>query len=113
MGRKHTPKGQIVLQKVVKLKAVDAALPSGASPEDFAAKFKEMYPEDWVNILRRYETHERQTPRGKGHPMPEPSVSVEYGEALHQNEERIACRPETASFICPRPTKNCRNRSHS
>ena len=73
MGRKHSPKGQIVLKKAEKLEAVSAALPTGASPEDFAAKFQEMYPEDWGKIMRRYKAHERQTPRGKGHPMPQPT----------------------------------------
>ena len=73
MGRKHSPKGQIVLKKAEKLGAVNAALPTGSSPEDFVAKFQEMYPEDWSNITRRYKTHERNTPPGKGHPMPEPT----------------------------------------
>jgi len=73
VGRTHTPKGQIVLKKTEKLNAVKAALPSGASPEDFAAKFQEMFPEDWDNIKRRYKMHERLTPQGKTHPMPEPT----------------------------------------
>ena len=72
MGRKHTPKGQVVLKKAEKLQSVDAALPSGASAEDFVAKFQEMFPDDWGRIVRRYEAHERQTAPGKGHPMPEP-----------------------------------------
>jgi hypothetical protein len=63
-----------VLKKAEKLAAVDAALPEGSSPEDFAAKFQEMYPEDWGKITRRYKAHERHTPRGKGHPMPEPAT---------------------------------------
>ncbi len=74
MGRKHSPKGQIVLKKTEKLKAVNASLPPGSSPDDFAAKFQEMYPEDWGKIVRRYQAHERQTKKGKGHPMPEPKT---------------------------------------
>lgn len=73
MGRKHSPKGQIVLKKTEKLEAVNAVLPAGSSPENFVAKFQEMYPEDWNNITRRYKAHEHHTPRGKGHPMPEPT----------------------------------------
>jgi hypothetical protein len=46
MGRKHSPKGQIVLKKTEKLEAVRAALPSGSSPEEITVKFQEMYPED-------------------------------------------------------------------
>lgn len=72
MGRKHSPKGQIVLKKGVKLRAVEATLPPGFSWEDFAAKFQEMYPDDWERIVRRYQAHERRTQPGKGHPMPEP-----------------------------------------
>lgn len=72
MGRKHSPKGQIVLKKAEKLEAIKAALPTGSSPEDFAAKFQEMYPEDWDKITRRYKAHERQNTKGQGHPMPEP-----------------------------------------
>jgi hypothetical protein len=72
VGRKHSPKGQIVLKKAEKLKAVRAALPPGSPPEDFVAKFQELYPEDWGKINRRYQAHERQNAKGKGHPMPEP-----------------------------------------
>jgi len=72
MGRKHSPKGQIVLKKAEKLSAVKAALPGGATAEDFASKFQEMYPQDWDRINGRYKQHEGGTPRGKSHPMPEP-----------------------------------------
>jgi hypothetical protein len=72
VGRKAVPKGQVVLKKGEKLRAVGAALPSGASAEDFAAKFRELYPKDWDNIVSRYKTHERLTKPGKSHPMPEP-----------------------------------------
>ncbi len=74
MGRARVPKGQIVLKKAEKLKAVDEALPSGSSAEDFAAKFKELYPKDWANIVSRYRAHERLTKPGKSHPMPEPDT---------------------------------------
>jgi hypothetical protein len=60
VARKHSPKGQIVLKKAEKLEAVHAALPAGSSPEDFVAKFQEMYPEDWSEIIRRYKAHQRQ-----------------------------------------------------
>jgi hypothetical protein len=73
VGRQHSPKGQIVLKKTEKLEAVNAALPTGSSPEEFVAKFQEMYPEDWSKITNRYRAHESHTPRGKSHPMPEPT----------------------------------------
>jgi hypothetical protein len=62
VGRRHSPKGQIVLKKAEKLEAVNAALPTGSSPENFVSKFQEMYPEDWDKITRRYMAHERHTP---------------------------------------------------
>ena len=72
MGRK----GYVVLKKAEKLEAVDAALPSGSSPEDYITKFRGLYPEDWDNIVRKYNEHERRTPAGKSHPMPEPKQYV-------------------------------------
>jgi len=72
MGRQHSPKGQIVLKKSEKLKAVGAALPAGSTASAFAAEFKKMYPKDWENIVHRYNQHQRQTKPGKTHPMAEP-----------------------------------------
>src|SRR5262249_48206961 len=37
------------------------------------AKFKELYPEDWQSLVYRYKEHERHPPKGKSHPMPEPT----------------------------------------
>jgi hypothetical protein len=48
------------LKKAETLEAVVAALPSGSSPED------------WSKINRRYQAHERQNTKGKGHPMSAP-----------------------------------------
>lgn len=69
---KHSPKGQIVRKKEQKLETVYAAMPPESSIEAFAVKFKELYPDDWNSIVHRYAEHQRQTPQGKHHPMPEP-----------------------------------------
>lgn len=74
MGRTHSPKGQVVLNKKQKLKAVDEALPKDATLQTIVAKFKEMYPGDWDRIAARYKEHERKTKPGKSHPMPEPET---------------------------------------
>jgi hypothetical protein len=74
VGRTHSPKGQVVLKKEQKLKAVDEALPTGSTPQTIAAKFKEMYPDDWKRIAARHKEHERKTKPGKSHPMPEPET---------------------------------------
>lgn len=71
MGRTQLPKGQIVLKKKEKLEAVKAAMPFKYAPEDFAAKFQEMYPKDWDNIVRRFQAHEDKS-SGEGHPMAQP-----------------------------------------
>ena len=70
---KHSTKGQIVLKRDRKLEVVYRAMPPQSSIEDHMAKFKEMYPEDWNSLVYRYKEHERQTPEGKPHPMPEPT----------------------------------------
>ena len=72
MGRTHSPKGQVVRKKEMKLEAVFAAMPRESSFEDYAEKFKEMYPADWDNIVHTYMQHERRTLPGKHHPMPKP-----------------------------------------
>jgi hypothetical protein len=71
MGRTAVPKGQVFLKKKEKFEAVKAIMRPGFSPEDFAAKFQEMYPDDWQKIITRYEAHERAS-KGKSHPMAEP-----------------------------------------
>jgi len=71
VATRHAPKGQVFLKKDEKLKTVVAAMPLKFSDEDFVAKFQEMYPEDWIKIVRRYEAHERSTRPGRSHPMPE------------------------------------------
>src|SRR5215475_8368552 len=70
---KHSPKGQIVLKRDRKLEGVYRAMPPQSSLEEHLAKFKELYPEDWQSLVYRYKEHERHTPKGKPHPMPEPT----------------------------------------
>jgi hypothetical protein len=70
---KHSPKGQIVLKRDRKLEAVYRAMPPQSSIEEHMAKFKELYPEDWQSLVYRYKEHERHTPKGKPHLMPEPT----------------------------------------
>jgi len=70
---KHSTKGQIVLKRDRKLEVVYRAMPPQSSIEEHMAKFKELYPEDWNSLVYRYTERERQTPKGKPHPMPEPT----------------------------------------
>src|SRR6266852_3558695 len=70
---KHSTKGQIVLKRDRKLEVVYRTMPPQSSIEDHMAKFKELYPEDWHSLVYRYKEHERHTPAGKPHPMPEPT----------------------------------------
>jgi len=76
---KHSTKGQIVLKRDRKLEGVYRAMPPQSSIEEHMAKFKEMYPEDWQSLMYRYKEHERHTPEGQPHPMPEPTQSDSPG----------------------------------
>jgi hypothetical protein len=71
VGRTQIPSGQIFLKKKEKFEAVKAEMRRGFSPEDFAAKFQETYPDDWNKIIAGYEAHERAA-KGKPHPMAQP-----------------------------------------
>jgi len=70
---KHSTKGQIVLKRDRKLEVVYRAMPPQSSIEEHMAKFTELYPEDWQSLVYRSKEHERHTPKGKPHPMPEPT----------------------------------------
>ena len=70
---KHSTKGQIVLKRDRKLEVVYRAMPPQSSIEEHLAKFTELYPEDWQSLVYRSKEHERHTPKGKPHPMPEPT----------------------------------------
>jgi len=70
--RGDTVARQVFLKKKEKLAAVAAALPNAPTEAQVVAKFKEMFPEDWLKIRQRYAQHERAIKPGKNHPMPEP-----------------------------------------
>src|SRR5262245_17686045 len=70
---KHATKGQIVLKRDRKLEVVYRAMPPQSAIEEHLAKFKELYPEDWQSLVYRSREHERHPPKGKPHPMPEPT----------------------------------------
>ena len=70
---KHATKGHRVLKRDRKLEGVYRAMPPQSSIAEHMAKFKEMYPEDWQSLVYRYKEHERHTPEGQPHPMPEPT----------------------------------------
>src|SRR5258708_3241542 len=70
---KHSTKGQIILKRDRKLEVVYRAMPPQSSLEEHMAKFKEMYPEHWQSLVYRYKEHERHTPEGQPHSMPEPT----------------------------------------
>jgi hypothetical protein len=72
MGREHSPKGQVVLKKDEKLDAAVAALPADSKADAIAAKFRELYPDDWGRIVSRYNKHKKISKPGKRIPMPPP-----------------------------------------
>jgi hypothetical protein len=72
MGRQRVSKGKIIQKKDQKVIEVLMTLPSDVSGDDFVSKFREVFPEDWKKVQKRYDEHERLTPKGKSHPMAHP-----------------------------------------
>src|SRR5208337_628024 len=72
MGRKHGPKGAVVPAKEKKFDEILLHLPETFTIEEAAARFKQMFPEDWDRIEKRFSQHEHLAKPGKGHPMPPP-----------------------------------------
>ncbi len=87
MSRQRVPKGQIFLKKEEKVSATIDALESPYTEMQFVEKFKELYPDDWEKIVKRYNAHERLTPTGKSHPMPNPT---QYLINAYKNQKRKA-----------------------
>ena len=72
MGRQQVSKGKIIQKKDQKVIMVLMTLPSDMSGDDFVSKFREVFPEDWKKVQKRYNEHQRLTPKGKSHPMAHP-----------------------------------------
>ena len=98
MNRKRVPKGQIFLKKEEKISATMAALDKPHSELQFVEKFKELYPGDWEKIVKRFNAHERLTPEGKGHPMPNPTQYLinAYKNQKRKDREAVAKVPAQA-----------------
>jgi hypothetical protein len=92
---KHSTKGQIVLKRDRKLERVYRAMPPQSSIEEHLAKFKEMYPEDWQRLVYRYTEHERHTPAGQPHPMPEPTQHLlTMVKHYYHKTNKVVARPK-------------------
>ncbi len=108
MGRQRVPKGKIFLKKDEKIIAVLLTLKPDVSGDDFVQKFKEMYPEDWMKVVKRYQAHERLTPKGKSHPMPKPhqymlnasqKIRELYSKGKDLNELHIEINTPKPKFV--------------
>ena len=60
----------VITKKDEKIAATVEQLEGSRSPDDFVAKFKELYPKDWAKIEKSYRDHERKTKPGKSHLLP-------------------------------------------
>lgn len=85
MSRKRVPKGQVFLKKEEKVSVTISALDTAHTEMQFVEKFKELYPDDWLKIVNRYNAHERLTGEGKSHPMPNPT---QYLVNMYKNQKR-------------------------
>ncbi|MFB2537671.1 MULTISPECIES: hypothetical protein [unclassified Acinetobacter] len=72
MGGQRVPKSKIFLKAEEKIIRTLLILDKKCSDEEILDKFKELFPDDWMKIVKRYEAHERITPIGESHPMPPP-----------------------------------------
>lgn len=72
MGRQRVPKGQVFQKSDEKIIKTLLKLDRSCKNDEVLNKFKELFPDDWIKIKKRYEDHERLTPPGKSHPMPVP-----------------------------------------
>ena len=64
----------VVVKKEEKVANVFSEIGLDATEEEFAEKFKELYPDDWKRIKATYAKEEANTKPGKTHPMPKPEV---------------------------------------
>lgn len=62
----------VILKKDEKVKIVIEALSANYSVQDFANKFKELFPNDWKKVELAYQKHIRDKNPGKSVPMPNP-----------------------------------------
>lgn len=72
MSRQRVPKGKVFQKQDEKIIRTLQNLEPNCSDDSIVTKFKELFPDDWLKIEKRYEAHERLTPDGKSHPMPYP-----------------------------------------
>ncbi|WP_432400970.1 hypothetical protein [Wukongibacter sp. M2B1] len=73
MARKRVSKGSVIVKKEEKFRNVIENINGEITEEKFIIEFKDMYPEAWDRIVKKYNEHERLTKPGKTHPMPEPN----------------------------------------
>lgn len=92
MARARVPKGQVFVKKEEKILKTLSNLEPVHSDEDFILRFQELHFNDWQKIVARYEAHEKNTPKGKSHPMPKPeqyllNISHKLRTAYAKGEE--------------------------
>ena len=89
MSRQRVSKGQLILKKEQKFKIILESLVE-PSEQDFINKFKELYPEDWRKIIKRYNEHERLKKPEKSHPMPHPEKYLSNAYKTFMKKEKLS-----------------------
>ena len=67
----------VVVKKEEKIEAVFNAMVKIDDLNEFKAKFKEFYPNDWTRINEVFQREEALDKKKKGHPMPNPEKYLE------------------------------------
>ena len=74
-------------KKDEKIKAVFAAMVDINDMNEFKAKFKEMYPDEWNKIWITFKKEEAKTPAGKSHPMLHPEKYLDNMYKVWKNKQ--------------------------
>ncbi len=62
----------VFIKKDKKIAVVVSKLPNGYTDDNFIALFKELYPDEWQKIEKRYQQHLLNSKPAKKIPMPKP-----------------------------------------
>nr|WP_198591106.1 HEAT repeat domain-containing protein [Vibrio cyclitrophicus] len=114
VSRKRVSKGQIIQKKDEKVINVLLTLQPSVSADNFVEKFKEVYPDDWKRVIKRFNEHERLTKDGKSHPMAHPhqymlnaskKIREQYANGKDLNELLIEINTPKPKFTEETPPK--------
>lgn len=76
--------GSFINRKKMKIQNVFSKLGEEADEESFIELFKQIYPDDWIKVNKKWLEEEQRTPPGKKHPMQHPDI---YMKEMYRNHK--------------------------